>query len=322
MELTFEIKEFEFKLQQILKTSRTNIVKKKGFVLKIKTKSGEKGWGEISSLDNSKNNSFKSILKSIDSKVSKSYLEELIASLSGPIAFGLGSAIAEIDEKILKGTQKWSLKPPLPCELLIANQSSTDKISMIIQNASTAKDYLSLKYKLGINSIEKEKQFIDKILKILPNNIKLRLDANGGWTMNEAKLWIDYFKNEPRLEWFEQPLPANQIKELTELSESIPVALDESLFLYPQLRNEWKSWQIRRPALEGDPRLILEELKNGKKKIAISTAFETGIGRRCINHLAAIQYQSKTPAAPGLAPGWRPKTSLFSTDPEEVWQSL
>ena len=37
----------------------------------------------------------------------------------------IGSAIAEIDEKILKGTQKWSLKPPLPCELLIANQSST-----------------------------------------------------------------------------------------------------------------------------------------------------------------------------------------------------
>jgi len=51
----------------------------------------------------------------------------------------------------------------------------------------------------------------------------------------------------------------------------------------------------------------------------LSTTFETGIGARWLAHLAALQVQGETPAAPGLAPGWRPDGSLFSSDPAEVW---
>jgi O-succinylbenzoate synthase len=53
----------------------------------------------------------------------------------------------------------------------------------------------------------------------------------------------------------------------------------------------------------------------------LSTGFETGIGRRWLALLAAIQMAGPTPAAPGLAPGWRPGGRLFSEDPLEVWQA-
>jgi O-succinylbenzoate synthase len=53
----------------------------------------------------------------------------------------------------------------------------------------------------------------------------------------------------------------------------------------------------------------------------ISTAFETGIGRRVVEHLAALQAQGPTPAAPGFAPGWQPDGPLFATDPERVWEA-
>ena len=98
-----------------------------------------------------------------------------------------------------------------------------------------------------------------------------------------------------------------------------PVALDESLDQQPELRSSWSGWQVRRPALEGDPRLLLRELQAGLPHRMLSTAFETGIGRRWLEHLAGLQAQGPTPAAPGLAPGWTPAGPMFSNDPEQVW---
>jgi O-succinylbenzoate synthase len=51
----------------------------------------------------------------------------------------------------------------------------------------------------------------------------------------------------------------------------------------------------------------------------LSTAFETGIGRRLVAHLAALQAEGPTPTAPGLAPGWQPAGPLFAADPWKVW---
>ena len=53
----------------------------------------------------------------------------------------------------------------------------------------------------------------------------------------------------------------------------------------------------------------------------LSTALETGIGRRFLHHLAGLQALGPTPTAPGLAPGWRPRGELFARDPETVWEA-
>ncbi len=119
----------------------------------------------------------------------------------------------------------------------------------------------------------------------------------------------------------EQPLDANDIEGHSDLSKQISVALDESLLINPALRKSWHSWQIRRPLLEGDPRILLRELNEGIGFRVLSTAFETGIGRRWLHHLAALQQRGPTPTAPGLAPGWCPEGKLFSDDPELVWEA-
>ena len=89
----------------------------------------------------------------------------------------------------------------------------------------------------------------------------------------------------------------------------------------PELRRSWSGWQVRRPALEGDPRPLLAQLVTGAPRLMLSTAFETGIGRRWLHHLAALQQRGPTPAAPGLAPGWSPEGPLASPDPEQVWEA-
>jgi O-succinylbenzoate synthase len=100
------------------------------------------------------------------------------------------------------------------------------------------------------------------------------------------------------------------------------VALDESLTRFPALRRQWPGWQVRRPSQDGDPRPLLAALEAGRPLRMVSTAFETGIGRRWLAHLAALQADGPTPAAPGLAPGWLPQDSpLLSADPAVVWQA-
>ena len=85
------------------------------------------------------------------------------------------------------------------------------------------------------------------------------------------------------------------------------------------LREQWLGWQVRRPTVDGDPRPLLRALQDGMAHRMVSTAFETGIGRRWLHHLAALQWVGPTPVAPGLAPGWCPEGNLFSDEPALVW---
>jgi len=96
---------------------------------------------------------------------------------------------------------------------------------------------------------------------------------------------------------------------------------EQILQAWPQQRQRWSGWQVRRPSGEGDPRPLLAELERGRPRLMLSTGFETGIGARWLHHLAALQAEGPTPAAPGLAPGWSPAGELAAPDPERVWRA-
>ena len=131
----------------------------------------------------------------------------------------------------------------------------------------------------------------------------------------------DRLAGDPRLDWLEQPLsPADRVG-LLALQRQVPVALDGSLQLEPWFAEPWPSWQVRRPSQEGDPRPLLAALERGTPWLLISTAFETGIGRRWLEHLAALQSLGPTPAAPGLAAEWQFGGGLAARDPLRVWEA-
>ncbi len=178
---------------------------------------------------------------------------------------------------------------------------------------------LTFKWKVAAGPDPEERAVLEQLLARLPHGSRLRLDANGGWDRATAQAWAERLASDPRLEWLEQPLAPADLAGLAALAAVVPVALDESLQLDPQLASGWCGWQVRRPALEGDPRPLLRQLLAGTPRLMLSTAFETGIGRRCLAHLAALQQDGPTPTAPGLAPGWRPAGALFDSDPELVW---
>ncbi len=317
MDLNIKTKKFCFSLSKDLKTSQGILKNKEGWLIRITSNDGKIGWGEVSPIEEKELSKCKRILSEINPHANREELEENIKLLPKSLGFGLGSALAEIDSEIGEGSKEGWLKTNKSALLLTLNNSTIDYINNLLYN----KKGITLKLKVGLNSDKKEKELIEEILKYMPDDSKLRLDPNGAWEFNQAEDWAYKLKDNPKIEWIEQPINAEDIPGLIKLSKIISIALDESLIANPSLIELWDGWQIRRPSIEGDPRSILKEFRKGVKFRAISTTFETGIGKRWIEHLAALQIKGPTPTDPGLAPGWLPKSNLFSNCPELVWQS-
>ncbi|MCX5960175.1 MAG: o-succinylbenzoate synthase [Cyanobacteria bacterium] len=288
--------------------------------------------------------------------LSRQQLEEALPTLPGSLAFGIGAALAELEGWageaargglaeledlageapgggwaagwlakgcLAKGClaagwleEGWLAAPP-SAWLLPAGASVLPALEeALASNAQT------LKWKVAAGDDALERKLLEVVLERLPEGARLRLDANGGWDRATAAAWAERLAGEPRLEWLEQPLADDDLEGLEALVARLPVALDESLWRHPWLRQRWSGWQVRRPALEGDPRPLLAALAAGRAGWMVSTAFETGVGRRLVEHAAALQWRGPTPTAPGLAPQWRPTGPLFDADPAVAWASL
>ena len=325
MKLLINIKPFSFKLTRKLITSHGIIHKKEGLLLQIKDLDGNCGWGEVSPI---KKTELKKSIESLDfigRKTTKDSIENYLCELTGlgELAFGLGASLADLESLTIKKLDFEGFDVKDSSYLLPTDIDPLESIARYLDRSNTEKVSHTIKWKVSNqkNNFNEEKA-LQKILSILPKNFKLRIDPNGGWSRQKAQEWSSELKNELRLEWIEQPLPSKDIEGLFSLANQIPIALDESLVEFPFLRKTWKSWQIRRPALDGDPRLLLKEIEQEDSQTIISTAFETGIGSKWINHLAARQIKGGNPCAPGLAPGWCPKGPLFHNNPRLVWEAV
>ncbi len=321
MNLSLQIKPFSFELLRSLKTSQGILKRKKGWLLNLRNQEGKSGWGEVAPISHSEFQDCKAIIENLKKTFSRDSIESQLRKFPGSLGFGIGSALGEIDSLIdFKATENWS-EYSQAAFLLPTDESIISELESHLKNYSNRSTELTFKWKVAILDDETEKQLLNQILNRLPRNSHLRIDANAGWTREQAEDWVNCLINEKRLQWIEQPLPTLDIEGLTKLARKIPIALDESLLEKPELRQTWNSWQVRRPLLEGDPRILLNELHAKVGFRVISTSFETGIGRRWIEHLAALQQKGPTPCAPGLGLGWCPNSQLFCNNPKLVWEA-
>ena len=313
--LQLQWRPFGFALPKPLVTAAINVQQRRGWLLRLQSFQGDLGWGEAAPLDGQLKPVAEAIA-ALDATHGADELERLleIGRLPPTLAFALGAALAE-----LAGLprRRW-LPPPPAAHLLPAGPAAIEVFEQLEPKLGPAPVF---KWKLAVFPDALERELLEQLLQRLPATARLRLDANGGWSQATAASWARRLAAEPRLQWLEQPLaPADQ-SGLEALAAQVPVALDESLQCQPGLRTSWTGWQVRRPSQEGDPRALLAALELGTPRLMLSTAFETGIGRRWLEHLAALQAEGPTPAAPGLAPGWQAPGALASVDPAAVWAS-
>lgn len=306
---------FAFALPQPLETAQGLIARKRGWLLRLQSPDGALGWGEAAPLDG-RLEPLAVAIAALGSAGSRHGLEAALTADSLPpsLAFAVGAALAE-----LAGLpqRRW-LAAPASAQLLPAGPAALEVLARIGPAPAPAAVF---KWKVAVLPDAVERQLLEQLLQRLPARAQLRLDANGGWDRPTAAAWAERLAAEPRLQWLEQPLdPADQAG-LEHLATQLPVALDEALQRRPELRQHWSGWQVRRPSQEGDPRPLLAALERGSPRLMLSTAFETGIGRRWVEHLAALQAEGPTPVAPGLAPEWQAPAELASREPGRVWEA-
>ena len=318
MTLRLQRRRFRFALLQPLRTASGELRERCGFLLRLDDGQGGVGWGEVAPLQQQQFTACEHALAALPDQLPQAQLEAVLRDAPGAVGFGLGAALAELQGGVGAASPQGWLTAPASALLLPAGEAMPGAL----EAAAAAMDGLegcSFKWKVATAPDGLERQLLETLLQRLPPTARFRLDANGGWDRSTAEAWMKRLRDDPRLDWLEQPLAVEDQAGLEQLAALGPVALDESLHQNPELRRSWSGWQVRRPALEGDPRLLLRELQTGVPQRMVSTAFETGIGRRWVEHLAGLQAQGPTPVAPGLGPGWTPAGPMFSNDPEQVW---
>ncbi|MCP9926708.1 o-succinylbenzoate synthase [Cyanobium sp. CH-040] len=314
---------FHLPLPRPLRTARGLIREKRGWLLRLEDQGGALGWGEAAPLEGEVG-VLAAAIDALGALHQRPRLERSLPALPPSLGFALGAALAELDGL---PRRRW-LPAPSPAVLLPAGAAAPAALAAALAASppppAAGPLPFTCKWKVATGDDGGEREVLEELLALLPPAARLRLDANGGWDRSTAAAWAARLEDEPRLAWIEQPLDPADAEGLAELRRRfprLPLALDESLRRNPGLGEHWSGWQVRRPSQEGDPRPLLAALERGAPHLVLSTAFETGIGRRWLHHLAALQAEGPTPAAPGLAPGWQAGGELGSADPERVWRA-
>jgi L-alanine-DL-glutamate epimerase-like enolase superfamily enzyme len=110
---------------------------------------------------------------------------------------------------------------------IMSPKSVKERIPLLFESGSAK----FLKIKLGSpEGIEADKSMYNQVLEsIKPYNIGLRVDANGGWNVENAKHMIEWLSKR-KCDYVEQPLPEGMEKNLKTLYENrmLPIFVDES----------------------------------------------------------------------------------------------
>tara|TARA_Y100000589_G_C27197193_1_gene647401 strand:+ start:5014 stop:6054 length:1041 start_codon:yes stop_codon:yes gene_type:complete len=318
MKINIEKKYFSFFLKSSVQNSREKIFSKKGWIIKLTVSDGKDGYGEISPLNIKDLSICRKQIKEIPNKVEEQQLKDLIKNFHPCLQSGINIALAEING-IIKYQNSYDFRKISQTAILLNPAEILEEFRKINK---FKKIQLTIKWKVGINPNLHEEKILEKILSEINNNIRFRIDANGSWNRTIGNRWAEILKGNKNLDWIEQPIDCDDIEGLKILNKKVPVALDESLIKNPQLINNWKGWQIRRPSQESDPIKLFYELNNKLGYRSISTSFETGIGSRMLYHFSLLQQKGLTPKVPGLALQKIPNNFLFSNNPELIWQHL
>ncbi len=144
----------------------------------------------------------------------------------------------------------------------------------------------SFKWKIGVADITSELEIFKQLCEVLPDDATLRLDANAGLNLTQAKQWLEQCDRiTSKIEYLEQPLAIHEFDSMLQLNQQYktPIALDESIATYTQLEDcynrGWRGIFVVKPAIAGPPSQLRNFCKTHKLDLVFSSVFETAIGR-------------------------------------------
>ncbi len=161
-----------------------------------------------------------------------------------------------------------------------------------IINSSLTLSINTFKWKIGVYPLAEEIAILQKLISRLPAQIKLRLDANGGFTLPAAHQLLKVTDKMPQVEFIEQLLPPSQFSEMMALTTKYQtsLALDESVTNIRQLQDcynqGWRGVFVVKSAIAGRPSLLRQFCQQHPLDMVFSSVLETSIGRQAALKLA------------------------------------
>lgn len=296
LELTYY--PYKLKLSTSFETSKGKITERKGFILSLKSSSGNIGIGDVAPLPEFGSETYEEAKKSIDTvQMSfriempnfKNSLKVLLLPYSDRPALkhGLEQALINLicNERNITVTESLNLK--LKKEINVNAAIGFNKPEEAsVQALQFVKDgFKTIKVKTGRENFEDDFAAISSIRKAIGDEIKLRIDSNGKWSVKEAEKYLNRLQ-QFSLEYAEQP--TNSIEEFKELKSrtSVLLAADESIRDFETAKKFMAQkaidFIILKPMMLGGllPTLEIIELAEKNNILpVITSSFESAIGR-------------------------------------------
>ena len=277
----FEFCPYRRRFKQPLQTSHGTWDVREGIILRL-TDESQTSWGEIAPLSWFGSETLEQALD-FCSQLPDEITAETIFNIPAELPacqFGFESAREEL---LSKGDEysRYSYSGLLPAGEAALHQWQT----------LWKQGYRTFKWKIGVASIQAELKIFHSLIQALPTVAKLRLDANGGLTWQEANEWL-LNCDRVGIEFLEQPLPVAHENAMLELSDrySTQLALDESVATLNQLQASYqKGWRgifVIKAAIAGSPSRLRQFCREHEIDAVFSSVFETTIGRKAALKLA------------------------------------
>ncbi|CAD5945683.1 mandelate racemase/muconate lactonizing protein [Planktothrix agardhii CCAP 1459/11A] len=297
MNYQFQFQPYQRPFKTPLKTAHGIWNIREGIILNLTNKQGNIGWGEIAPLSWFGSETLEDAI-AFCQKLPSIISTETIFTISDSLPacqFGFESALIELNSNPLVDLSKLQYSGLLPTGEIVLNTWET-----LFQQG-----YQTLKWKIGVDEITTEINIFKQLVKIVietlssPQKIRLRLDANGGLTFEQAEYWLETCdlinanQDLIEIEFLEQPLSISQLDLMLELCDrySTPLALDESVANLQQLNScyqqGWSNIFVIKPAIFGSPRKLKNFCQKNKIDTVFSSVFETDIGQNSALKIAS-----------------------------------
>ncbi|WP_310488493.1 o-succinylbenzoate synthase [Chamaesiphon sp. VAR_69_metabat_338] len=258
---------------------------REGIILKFTDSFGRSHQGEIAPIEWFGSESIeraRSFCGQIGDRITTSQIQQIPDDLPA-CQFGFGSAWTAFDSIPSKVESEFEMSALLP-----AGEAAIDRLQ-----ALSTQGYTTFKWKIGVLPIDREMAIWSQLMTALPNNAKLRLDANGGLTEGAAGQWLELCSHQARIEFIEQPLAPDAIAKTIELAAkySTPIALDESVATFDRLQHVydrgWRGIYVIKPGIAGFPWRLAAFITKHQLDVVFSSVMETEVGIAAACRLAS-----------------------------------
>ncbi|MGV2828586.1 o-succinylbenzoate synthase [Myxosarcina sp. GI1(2024)] len=280
----FKYKSYQRHFRSPLQTSQGIWRVRQGIIISLMDETGKVGRGEIAPLPQFGSETLAQALE---------FCQQLGATIAIDEIYGISDRLPSCQFAFESALLNLSSKSDRPTALDYSYLLPAGKHALTAWQNISQPHFNTFKWKIGVLPITEEITIFHQLVRVLPPTSKLRLDANGGLTIQQARQWLEETQATDTVEFIEQPLPPANFVEMLSLRReyTTAIALDESVASFHQLKEAyqrgWKGIFTVKAAIMGYPSRLLTFCREKAVDAVFSSVFETEIGRQAVLDLAA-----------------------------------